>query len=424
MPALHSIIRVRLPFAPALLAVLAGVAGCSSAPQPQAVDPAPLRAFAARGYTPAEHGAVSRSVHRLPLAGQVQTLVLLRPAQPAAGGTPLLVYLPGLGESAEAGAVWREAWAEAGYAVLSLQALPEDATAWQSDLARDGAFRLLGQRHYAGAAMARRVQALAGVLAEAQRRGAAGEADWQGLAWQRLAVAGFDLGAYTAMVLAGEQVRGTEGSAGRLPVRAVIALSPYANVSEGGLNTRYQAIQGPVLSITSDNDGDPLGLVAGAAQRLAPFEHTAGPDKYLLSLQGLAHARLSGSTPDGAVAERPAGGRNKAAVDAEGSSPGSDDGAQRGRSRGSSPDSGARRRGGSSTMGAGAESASGRGGASTSPAASGGLTATAVQLRLLAAVGVSTAFLDAYLRDDPLARDWLQTHTARWLGPAGELRQK
>jgi hypothetical protein len=34
-------------------------------------------------------------------------------------GYPLVIYLPGLGESAEAGSSWRQAWVAAGYAVVS-----------------------------------------------------------------------------------------------------------------------------------------------------------------------------------------------------------------------------------------------------------------------------------------------------------------
>lgn len=39
----------------------------------------------------------------------------------AAGNYPLIIYLPSLGEEANAGRIWRETWAKAGYAVFSLQ---------------------------------------------------------------------------------------------------------------------------------------------------------------------------------------------------------------------------------------------------------------------------------------------------------------
>jgi hypothetical protein len=39
----------------------------------------------------------------------------------AVGNYPLIIYLPSLGEDANAGRIWRETWAKAGYAVFSLQ---------------------------------------------------------------------------------------------------------------------------------------------------------------------------------------------------------------------------------------------------------------------------------------------------------------
>jgi hypothetical protein len=45
-------------------------------------------------------------------------------------------------------------------------------------------------------------------------------------------------------------------------------------------------------------------------------------------------------------------------------------------------------------------------------------------LRLTAAQGISTAFLDAQVKGDTLAREWLATDAPRWLGGLGELRHK
>lgn len=59
-----------------------------------------------------------------------------------------------------------------------------------------------------------RLHMLLDVLAEAQRRSAAGDGVWQRLDWQRVAVAGFDLGAYTAMIMAGEHVPGVQPPTG------------------------------------------------------------------------------------------------------------------------------------------------------------------------------------------------------------------
>lgn len=123
--------------------------------------------------------------------------------------------------------------------------------------------------------------------------------------------------------VAGEHVQDADGAVGHLPVRAIVALSPYASVAQSAFDTRCRDIHAPVMSVTSDHDGDAFGLVEGAELRDAPFIHPA-----------------------------------------------------------------------------------------------------ALQMGVIAAEDVSTAFLDTYLMDDPLARQWLQADAKPWLGATGELRRK
>ena len=380
------------------------LAGCATHP-PSHPQEALVRQFEAKGYAATEHDAVTTTTSKWLVSGQSVTVVLAQPAGAAA--TAVVIYLPGLGEPSDSGTHWRTAWAAAGYAVVSVQLLDDDATAWRSDLARAGEFKALGRQHYVGAAMSRRVQLLAEVIAEGQRRSAAAEAPWQQLDWSKVAVAGFDLGAYTAMTVAGEHVRGAEDAGSRVRIRAAIALSPFASVAEGSLDTRYRDIRAPVMSVTSDVDGDALGLVEGASLRSAPFVHMEGPDKYLLSLHGLPHAALSGSSD--AKSQK---------TDADAT-----DHSQDGAIKGSGDDSGQHRRGGRRGASGDSGKRSDRSGASE------GLDDSrpspgALQMGTIAVRDISTAFLDAYLKDDPLAREWLAADAKRWLGAAGELRRK
>lgn len=392
----------RNAFAVGMVALLAA---CSTHSPPQP-DQALIRAFAARGYASVEHASVSTSTSHWAASGQTAKLVLARPAR--TGAVPVVIYLPGLGEASEAGERWRTAWASAGYAVVSVQLLDDDATAWRSDLALNGEFKALGRQRYAGAAVSRRVQLLADLVVEGQRRSAAGDPGWQELDWSKLAIAGFDLGAYTAMAVAGEHVPNAEDAAGRVQIRAAIALSPYASFAAGSLDTRYRDIHTPVMSVTSDVDVDALGLVEGGYLRNAPFNHMNGPDKFLLSLQGLPHSELSGAAhAKGDTAE------------SEPTKP-SDDGT----GNASSSDTGQPRRGGKrGGPGEGAKPSRDRAGGADrrGPA---GLSPTALQLRLIAAQDISTAFLDAYVKNDSLAREWLASNATRWLGHTGELKHK
>jgi hypothetical protein len=248
------------------------------------------------------------------------------------------------------------------------------------------------------------------VAGEAQRRAAAGDAVWARLDWSRVALAGFELGAYTTMAVAGEHVRDVAAAPAGLSLRAAIALSPHASVAAGSLSTRYRDIAVPVLSVTSDADVDPLGLVEGIALRQAPFEYMPGPDKFLFSLQGLPHAGLGGRT--GAGEHVPAGPAVEPGVG--GRSPTTSGGSNQ-------PPRGGGRRSGSGPPDTGAAAAlgSGRDGNARS-----GLSPTALAMRLIAIEDVTTAFLDAYVKDDAMAREWLAADASRWLGPAASLRRK
>ncbi|MDE2505483.1 MAG: hypothetical protein KGL18_21175, partial [Burkholderiales bacterium] len=127
-----------------------GLAACASSGPPKA-DPSRVAEFAARGYVAPVHDAVATTVHAWTYELRQQPLLLTLPEQ-AAGPLPLVVYLPGLGEDAGAGKLWRRAWAAAGYAVLSLQPLAEDEDAFRSALARRGDFKALGRERYGAAA--------------------------------------------------------------------------------------------------------------------------------------------------------------------------------------------------------------------------------------------------------------------------------
>jgi dienelactone hydrolase len=380
--------------------VLLCVAACATAPTTQLND-AQVRAFSASGYAASVEDSFKTTLSNWSLSGQSVHIVLAQPAK--VPSTPVVIYLPGLGETSEAGERWRTAWASAGYAVLSVQLLTDDAAEWKLKAVHTADLRTLGRRRYAGAIVSQRVNLLAEMVSVARRKSAAGEPGWQSLDWTKVAIAGFDLGAYTAMTVAGEHVRNAEDAAGRLQVQAAIAISPYASVSAGSFDTRYRDIQVPVLSVTSDVDTDALGIIEGSYLRDAPYTHMNGPNKYLLSLRGFAHAWLSGQgkgtgpKPEAeTIAPGPASAEN------------------------SSSDSKSQRRGRSRER----DSDSSGGLPSRDDPAQVALSSSLVKVRVIAVQDISVAFLDAYLKDDAPAREWLSGSASRWLGAAGELRRK
>lgn len=195
----------------------------------------------------------------------------------APASTPVIVYLPGLGQggqSHDSGQRWAAAWAQAGYTVLALQPLEADAAAWRSELARSGEFRQLGLLHYGDALRAER-------LAAQRRLLPALKAAQPALDWRHAALAGYETGAQTALDARGDAAW-----------RAVIAISPPA--------MQAPARGAPTLLITSDADGDPLGLVRQPAERRQAFDTMAAGSAWLLNLPGTPHAALAGTlAPEG-----------------------------------------------------------------------------------------------------------------------------
>ena len=372
---------------------LAFLAGCSTPSQPKP-DEAKVRQFAGQGYLTDEQYGIATSFATWTTAKGSVDVALTIPAR--AGPFPLVVYLPSLGETRLAGEAWRKAWAQGGYAVLAFQPLAEDLKAWTAASARSGDFRPLARERYAGPAMSARLEALAGVLAELIRRQAQKEAALERIDLTHVAVAGFDLGAYTAMAIAGEEVPGSARPVLPLPVAAVIALSPYADFSGPSFATRYGAIRGPVLCVSGDNDADALGLVSSPSLRKAPFQYMPAGDKYLVTMANLQHSALSGGNLDPVPPE-------------EGRSVETGDASER-------PQGSGRRGGKHKSAAAGAGMRSALSGAPPSP--------TAQAIGVAAVQGIAVAFLDAYLKQDPIAREWLEKDAARWLRNGGEIKRK
>ncbi len=393
-----------------LALAMALLAGCGTH-APLKADETQVKQFSGKGYLTDDQYSIATSYASWQNGNATYEIALTVPSQP--GRYPLVIYLPALGENRMAGEAWRTAWARAGYAVLCLQPLAEDAMAWSSERARRGDFALLARERYSGKAMSARLQALSAVLQELVRQQSANESPLDRVDLSKIALAGFDLGAYTAMTVAGESLPSLIVPEFPLAIRAVIALSPYASFSGSGLESRYRSIGMPVLSITSDEDADALGLVTSPSLRKAPYEYMPVGDKYLAVLAGMPHMAFSGgnSLVDEDAAPRPAAPTGNA------------------REKGSE---GSHGKGGGGKEGVGRKEGGGRGKAGfreSTGVGPGGwsgqhLTPTARAMAVAAVQGISMAFLDSVVKDDAIAREWLRKDANRWLKNTGELKRK
>ena len=373
------------------LAIALALGGCAqTGPRNlfgDAASDAEVERHVKRGYVPDHTYKTSATRERWTIDDETVDASLLLPT--GAERCPLVVFLPGLGEADDSALAWRTAWAEAGYAVLALQPASEGVAVWKSDQARLGDFQSLARAHFSAASLARRARLLAAAFAEIDRKVAASAA-WKPIDTSLIAVAGFDLGAQTAMVVAGERVAGAAAMRWPASVRAVVALSPYADFAGMGVADDFRDVRMPVLGVTSGEDIDAYGLVTSAGVRRAPFQYMPPGEKYLLLLAGAPHSLISGrEAPD-----------RTARDEAEASEGGQ-------RSRG-----GRRGRGGF-----GGRDASG---AQSSP----GTPSINWKMELADAKTVSVAFLDATVKSDPVAREWLQKDAQRWLGDLAQLSSK
>jgi len=365
------------------------LAGCA-APSPTKPNEAEVKEFAQQGYFTDEQYSVTTTSASWGDPKSSFEINLTVPTKP--GPFPLIIYLPGLGETCSAGDFWRSAWAKGGYAVLSIQPLAEDARAWSSAEARSGDFSILARERYSGKVMAARINALQSALTELMLRHDRKEPPIDRVDASQVAVAGYDLGAYTAMVIAGESIGDSHPIALPMPVKAVIALSPYADFSGAPFVERYGGIHMAVLSITGQNDGDPLGIVAPPEVRKAPFEYMPSGGKYLLTLSGISHQTLAG----GEIKQQ----SEKTASKEEANLIPSQDSEPRGRRRSRSKNP-------------------------TGPRISGKQPSLTTQAIAVTSIqSVTTAFLDAYLKNDPIAREWLEKNAPQWIKNHGEIKNK
>ncbi|MDN3918691.1 hypothetical protein [Roseateles violae] len=372
------------------LPLLQACAGDRRGPQRGGVSPQQLQleqrmaALHAGAYQRDEPGPLSLALQQWIVRGE------LVPVSLAFAGSgrqlPLIVYMPGLGESAQAGARWRQAWARAGYAVLSVQPLDVDARAWSSDLARAADFKGLARHHLQPELQQQRLLVLDAVLTEARRRAAAGDSLWTRVDFEQIALAGYELGALTAWMADAAPVATPR-------IRARLIVSPLPPAAPGSVQQQAAPTipSGPLLAIGSRRDIDPSGLFEGTPQqRMQLFEQLPADGRhYLMMLTSASHAQLAG--PPG--------------LD-------HDDAADGGMMMGGG---GRQRRGGGG---------GGMGGGMGGGAIFGPRGGADIQLQALAIENASVAFFDAHLRAQPRARDWLEQEAGSWLQGLADWRQR
>lgn len=212
---------------------------------------------------------------------------------PATSGPwPVVVYSHGLGGSRDGGALWGQAWAEAGIAVLHLQHPGSDSGTLKQGLAALRAAASAPQ-------LLARVGDVRFAFDELARRAAAGAGPWTGLRLDALGVAGHSFGAVTTQAVAGQRFPNGQQVEEPRP-RAFIAFSP--SPAAGSAARAFAGITRPFMAVTGSLDGDPFGSYRTGEPRAAIHAALPPGQRALLWLDGADHATCGGGAPRAAAA--------------------------------------------------------------------------------------------------------------------------
>ncbi len=386
------------------------VAGCSSpgrgaksarkhaGSQTRKIDELKVGQFAGRGYDSGIEYATESSKFSLNLDSVPRQISMVQPKR--SGKYPLVIYLPGLGESNDAGKDMRNAWAKSGYVVIAMQPLPDDETIMSTAAAQEGDFSYIRHERYATGIISSRFAVLTELIEYLKKQAVSADSEFNKIDMRHVAIVGFDIGANLAMIVAGEDGQNISNAGFPIAVAGIIALSPYADFSGLAFDSRYQNINLPVLSVTSDADDDTHGSVPIALHQ-APFQYMPAGNKYLFLLAGASHALIGNGVQVNEVIST-GGADSPAKTDDEAAH--KESGKKRGERN--------------------KRKESGNNGSSDADINRKPVGSTQRAMMSVAIEQISTAFLNAYVKNDPSAQDWLNKDAPSWLTNVGQLKEK
>ncbi len=222
---------------------------------------------------------------------RVSALVFYPAAPPVAGSKfSVVVYSHGLGGSAERFAYLGESWAARGVVTLCLRHPESDESVWRGKLRPMGELKEAYRHSWTARDRALAIRSAIDFLATTQNADGPLGRD---LDLTRVGVAGNDLGALAALLVAGQLPPDNGPSLKDPRVSAILALSPpvYCDRQQGSVV--YSLIDAPLATVAGTNDDGVVGDVK-AEQRRVPFDCVRGVDRLHFTLQGGDHMVYGG----------------------------------------------------------------------------------------------------------------------------------
>ncbi len=209
------------------------------------------------------------------------------------GPFPVIVFSHGLGGTRESYEYLGRHWASHGYVSVHLQHLGSDDAVWRDS---PNPMESLRQAVRDPAAAIHRPLDVSFAIDQIQRLQAEDSPLRGRLDLARIGAAGHSFGAFTTLAVAGMvfMLPGGERTMRDPRIQAAIPMSAPVPERREHLDRIYGAIAIPCLHMTGTLDYSPITPQTSAADRQLPFEHSRGPDKYLLVFEGGDHMVFSG----------------------------------------------------------------------------------------------------------------------------------
>lgn len=234
----------------------------------------------------------SRNVSWVSREGVQISALVFYPTVPPVDGQKFsaVIFSHGLGGDVENFVYLGRAWAERGIVTICLRHPESDESIWRGKLRPMGELKVAYNKYWSARDRARAIRSGIDFLYAVHDDDGPLGVD---LDLNKIGVAGNDLGALGALLVAGQLPPDNGSSMRDTRVAGVLALSPpvFCDSIQGGYV--YAGIAVPVMVITGTQDDGIVGTTK-ASQRRLPYDCVRDVDKYLVILQGGDHRVYGG----------------------------------------------------------------------------------------------------------------------------------
>ncbi|MGI6400907.1 MAG: alpha/beta hydrolase family protein [Thermoguttaceae bacterium] len=219
--------------------------------------------------------------------GKNYSALVYHPTSQPASGTKfsVIVYSHGLGASAQDFSYLGQAWASRGVVAIMLRHPESDGSVWRGRVRPMAQLKEAYHRYWHGRDRAMAIRSAIDFVYAAHYDSGPMGAD---VDLNKIAVAGNDLGALAALLVAGQLPPDNGPSLKDERVSAVVALSPPIYCDEKLGPAVYAGITAPLMVVTGTHDDGIVGSTK-AYQRRLPYDSVRYSDRYLVVLIGGDH---------------------------------------------------------------------------------------------------------------------------------------